>query len=259
MATSPYQDSIVAFIDILGWSDLLRQSKSEHKLAQVVQVVERLTILAKESEKRREEFNRKGFPQAANTRFSYFSDTVVLSCPADTRESGWMIWEVQLLCDVLLLSRRYSRGAIVRGELRHTETLLFGPALVEAYEIEKTVAKYPRLVVTAEAAPFVVTAVNPSRPGGPTEPQWSLDVDGIRFLELFSPMPDGRRRKYHQDQARKLREVVKMDLLEASKLDHQSPSDLNHQAKYGWMLRYLDGVLGAETAPEIRGAGAPAR
>jgi hypothetical protein len=245
VTTSPYQDSIVAWIDILGWSDLLRQAKDEAKVARVAQVVRCLEALSKKSRERREEFARRGFHGAANTRFSYFSDTVVLSCPVAKAESGWMIWEVQLLCAVLLHWGQYSRGAIVRGHLHHTETLLYGPAIVDAHEIERDVAKYPRLVVTPEAAPFVVSATDPSKPDEPTDPQWSIDADGLRFLEIFRARRDGRRLKDYQADARRAREIVREDLARVT----TSNPNLKLQAKFGWMLGYLDSVLAAEAIP----------
>jgi len=249
MTPPPYEDRIVAFIDILGWSDLLRRSKTDsNELSKLTEIVRRLTFLSQKSQERREEFLNKNIA-AMNTRFSYFSDTVVLSCPADVRECGWMTWEVQLLCSVLVLSGQYPRGAIVRGEIHHTESLLFGPALVDAYEIERQVAMYPRLVVTPEAAPFVVNPFKPDDTDAPTTMQWDIDIDGLRYLEIISRGETGKRKRYYNGQARRLRTVVAEHVRVASGISPKSPAQLKREAKAGWMLSYLDRVIAAEVIP----------
>ena len=42
------------------------------------------------------------------------------------------------------------RGAITRGELFHYGDTIFGPALVEAYELESKIAIYPRIIFTRD-------------------------------------------------------------------------------------------------------------
>jgi hypothetical protein len=164
-----------------------------------------------------------------------------------------MTWEVQLLSAILLGIGIYVRGAIVRGALHHTDALLFGPALVDAHEIEQRVAKYPRIVVTAMAAPFVVSAINPSLPAQAAEPQWSRDSDGLMFLEIFKRRADGTREDFYQGLARAARDVVQGHLLVDQLEGHKDTEQMNHQAKYGWMLHYLEGVIAAKAAEQETG------
>ena len=234
MAHPLYQDSIIAFVDILGWSELLRTNR----LHDILLAVHFIEAAAQGGRDRRNLFKKNRWSGGSKTRVSYFSDTVVLSCPSESLEAGWMISEVQSLCLGLLGFGRYTRGAIVRGNLRHRKTILFGPALVDAHEIEKSVAKYPRLVVTSEAAPFVNAATHPRDHPRPTDPQWSRDADGLMFLELFSRRSDGLRLDYHQVTARALLDRIQGELL--------LETNLIYAANHGWMVRYLESVIAAQ-------------
>ena len=42
------------------------------------------------------------------------------------------------------------RGGVAKGELYHKKGVMFGPAFIEAYRIEKTFAKYPRVVLSKQ-------------------------------------------------------------------------------------------------------------
>nr|WP_317187917.1 hypothetical protein [Acinetobacter gerneri] len=39
------------------------------------------------------------------------------------------------------------RGALTIGEIYHDENMVFGPAMVEAYELESKVAEFPRIIL----------------------------------------------------------------------------------------------------------------
>jgi hypothetical protein len=55
--------------------------------------------------------------------------------------------QIQLIQANLAITGTFLRGGVTRGPIYIDENLVFGPALVEAYELEHKVAKYPRVVV----------------------------------------------------------------------------------------------------------------
>jgi hypothetical protein len=60
-----------------------------------------------------------------------------------------MLYDIYLL-QISLIQRGISvRGAISSGKLFHNEAIVFGPALVEAVELEK-LAMYPRVILSRE-------------------------------------------------------------------------------------------------------------
>ena len=42
------------------------------------------------------------------------------------------------------------RGAVTYGKLIHTKEMIFGPALVQAYETESKAALYPRIILSED-------------------------------------------------------------------------------------------------------------
>lgn len=52
----------------------------------------------------------------------------------------------------LLKHGYFCRGAVVKGKLYHDEETVFGEALVHAYRLESTIAKYPRIILPRDVA-----------------------------------------------------------------------------------------------------------
>ena len=78
-----------------------------------------------------------------------------------------------------LLQGHYTRGAVVVGKLYHFGGTVLGPALIEAYNLEK-VAKYPRVIVTPTARYHSM-----QNQGAPTDIR--EDFDGIGYVHILAP------------------------------------------------------------------------
>ena len=84
-------------------------------------------------------------------QISHFSDSLVISvryCEDGEdhllRSLGWAV--------NFLLSRGFLlRGAISCGQLTHKDSMIYGPALIEAYNLEKQ-AKWPRIILDNKLA-----------------------------------------------------------------------------------------------------------
>ena len=48
----------------------------------------------------------------------------------------------------LLVDGFFVRGAVVKGRLYHDSSMVFGEAQVQAFKLESTVVRYPRIMVT---------------------------------------------------------------------------------------------------------------
>ena len=135
------------------------------------------------------------------------------------------------LCIHLLDRGHYTRGAIVRGLVRHTPSVIYGPSLIEAHRIESCVAKFPRIVVTPEAA-------------GAFESDWFLrkDFDGLTHLDYLRPY---KATAEH---------VAWLDRLKAM-ADGKADADagrLDRLSKHWWFKGYVDEVLNRARA-EVTG------
>ena len=142
-----YEDRIVAFVDILGFKNKINASvTSSIELEKIYRALSRIYRLKTEN-------YSSGFlnQKESGVEVSTFSDSAVISYPAVGDNLFYLIMELIWLqldlaqADVLL------RGGLTIGPLFHNEALVYGPAMNRAYEIESTIAKYPRIVVDEPA------------------------------------------------------------------------------------------------------------
>lgn len=149
--TVNYEDRVVCFLDILGFSTHIRRSidtdgsddaKKIKQIARGLTSVRRILDIDIDVD-RQDEYQYKQVTQ--------FSDSIVISFPA-RKESGvfYALLDIMWVQINLLNAGMLCRGAIARGKMVHTKELAFGPALVEAYLLESKAAIYPRVILGDE-------------------------------------------------------------------------------------------------------------
>jgi hypothetical protein len=224
---APYEDRYVALVDVLGWSEIVARSVTDPSVLPHVAEAAELIGYAREwadntNTISRSFDQREGEPLELDVRASHFSDHFVFSLPISSTAEVALMGMVGQLCINLLDRGHYTRGAIVRGLVRHTPSVLYGPSLTEAHKIESCVAKYPRVVVTPEAA-------------GAFESNWALrkDFDGLTHLDYLRPYKATAEN------------VVWLESLR-SVADRKADKDagrLDLLSKHWWFRGYLDEVL----------------
>lgn len=132
---SSFRDCYVAFLDILGFSELVARADTDEDARETIRVGLRCfsSILG-------------GHPNP-DLHFSQFSDTIVLSGKRDENGLLYVLEATIRIGIALLKAGLLIRGAIVAGNLEHTDEMLFGQALVEAYGLERTGGP-PRVIVS---------------------------------------------------------------------------------------------------------------
>ena len=134
---------ILAFIDILGFSNIVKENDKEgveckQKFKAIFDLINNFFT---------EDENANTEIYVSEMKFSWMSDTIVFSAAATDAEAV-----INSLLDTqhdLLCSGFAVRGAISVGRLYHQENI-WGEALVRAAEIEKNYAKYPRILIRNE-------------------------------------------------------------------------------------------------------------
>jgi hypothetical protein len=170
-----YEDRIVAFIDVLGSSELITKSESD------VDCLQRVNKLVT-TDKLFERF-MKHLPFAAA---DFFSDSFILSMPVEN--ALYLLRECGYLCRHLLLQGFPCRGAITIGPLYHRDRIVVGPALVRAYQLEQGVAIYPRVVLDAKAVEYWADECSSESAHPHLLSLVKRDRDGQKFLDIFNPM-----------------------------------------------------------------------
>ncbi|MBC7486932.1 MAG: hypothetical protein H7282_09300 [Cytophagaceae bacterium] len=125
-----YEKRIVCYFDILGFS-----SKVCNKTIDVVEIEKLFNDISSII---------NDYPQDRIT-ISYFSDSFVVSIFYRTAAPTQLEFIIDAL-EKLLEYKLIARGAMVYGEVRHTDKNVYGPAMVKAVHLEKY-AKYPRLIL----------------------------------------------------------------------------------------------------------------
>jgi hypothetical protein len=124
---------------------------------------------------------------------AFFSDTLVIAAPIPDRDeaeaavggliaqAAWLQWD---------LTRRgyFLRGALTVGNLHLHEGLSFGPALVEAYDLERERAVYPRIILADAALDVMTEALNTYEKPGSAPQNWELleDQDAETFIDYLA-------------------------------------------------------------------------
>ncbi len=134
-----YEDRCVAFIDILGFKNLI--AKSQSNFDQMAPVYDALAIL-------REHTTKPGEQNGSSFIATTFSDNVVISVDANSKDISELFECITTISEKLMEVGILLRGAIVIGKIIHDDKAVFGPALVEAYNLEATKAVQPRVILS---------------------------------------------------------------------------------------------------------------
>lgn len=154
-----YREKYIAFLDLLGFGDLLDRIGQDvlerHRVVEALKLV-RDTI---------------GQNPAIDLRFTYFSDCIVLSAER-TAHALWEIFQsIELLSFNLLQYDLLVRGGLSAGLMHHSKDFVFGTALTDAYHLERDKAKNPLVLLSAEV-------VQDAAKLGPDFTQW-ITEDGV--------------------------------------------------------------------------------
>ena len=144
-----YEKRIFAFVDILGFADLVEDS--EHDTTKILRIY-RLLDIAKSMTQLPVSYKFEHLQvELAKFRSHIFSDTITMSCPYESFDYfnaiiAWVMWYQYFMWAE---EGTFLRGAIVQGNIFDEENspIMFGPAMVAAYRLETKKAKWPRILV----------------------------------------------------------------------------------------------------------------
>lgn len=138
-STTKYEECIVAFVDILGFSSMISKSEiNSDEYERIKHALDTIQLVKKRADN-------------VVAKVTTFSDSIVLSYPITGRDPLFyiLIDLVHLQLD-LLQQGILVRGGIAKGKVRHVQEMVFGPAMVAAYDLESKYAVYPRIIVEKE-------------------------------------------------------------------------------------------------------------
>lgn len=149
-----YKDYIVAFLDILGFKNIINTSGFDdvlHIFQSVITGDDAFTALnrANDGDEILERYNES----LGEIKIHIMSDSIVVAAPAWHPESLAVVVDV---CNVIQ-EKLYDleplvllRGAIAVGKFFLKDNLVFGKGLVDAYWAQEKYAVYPRIIISGE-------------------------------------------------------------------------------------------------------------
>lgn len=137
--TKGYSEYIVAFLDVLGLTDAIKESVND--AASCVNIARLLSELQEIAARRTQDFH--------DIKVSSFSDSIIISCPTISEQSfRFVLRIVSEFCLTATVSHGFFvRGALTIGPHWEDEGVLFGPAFIRAYEMEQSLALWPRCII----------------------------------------------------------------------------------------------------------------
>ena len=136
-----YEDRVVLFLDILGFSQLVKSS--ENNILEIKKIKDAIRTI-------QDVFD---INQTTQERvITQFSDSIVVSfLISEKGEIAFLLSKTHKLIKTLIAQEIICRGAITKGKMIHDENFMFGPAFIEAYRLEIKVANYPRIILIDES------------------------------------------------------------------------------------------------------------
>ena len=182
-----YTDRIVCFLDVLGFREHIRNTVNRDGSDNV----DLISLIVEAFGVAGEIFDIDKQPMFSPKRITQFSDSIVISFPAD-KEAGLFHALAEIRWVLLNFAQRgmLCRGAISRGKLMHDEAVLFGPAMVDAYTLETKAANYPRVILDQTIVDAGMAAH--ARHHGPEDERESImglltrDGDGLLYVDYIT-------------------------------------------------------------------------
>jgi len=206
------KDSLVAFIDILGFDEKVRNIKSEDDFQEVA------TLLFSIKEVEKKYGNEKKL--RPNLNITAISDSVILSIPISDSTSVVSLFSLlhRFQYELLIKFKTLIRGYITRGFVYQKDNIVFGKGYSEAYKKENQIGHAPRIVldhVLVEDAKRVVSK-NKNRENDFSVFDFLIEdhCDGSHFLDYLKPVGElvGISKQQYLDERAAIKSFINVNL-----------------------------------------------
>lgn len=212
-----YAHYCVAFLDILGFKNLVgtEDASTIHSIFNNIRHAKKLIRGVPGEDTWWEQIGKK-------TKIYFFSDSIVIAIPMSEPMALELVASNCMLLQHTLWYYglpTWIRGGIAIGDLYCGNSEIFGPALIDAYMLEGTVAKYPRIVMRESTY------------------QTGIDnTDNKQDIIFISPQPNELRMvetlKYFDYEPQRSR------VLQSIRYTMQKETNLSIREKFQWVIKY---------------------
>lgn len=229
-----FKQSYCAYFDILGFKEKIKDGDLKY-------FDHYLSVLQKEL-KQVEFF--KSIPKEKNDfEIKIFTDNFVIGIPWKLEdgeiELGTLFTVLSILQYNLLVEDIFIRGAVSASQLYMDENTVFGPALIDAYQLEEKSAIYPRIILSESIKPILLKHISYYAEGlAFQEEEFLKDSDGFLFinylyhlLEIYNEPEFGDKKTYIKRKLNLHKDVIIKNL-------DRNKTDMKVFNKYSWVANY---------------------
>lgn len=188
------EERFVAFIDILGFKDIVRNIEKDNTPNNLAlrTVKSVLNFMDEETyepnycsdlpiyEKTEEGFVEK---ELGDPRLTYVSDCIIISAEPTIDGFKGLSRKIHKITADLACDGIFCRGAITKGKLFHKGRILFGSSYIRAFTLEEETAIFPRVIIDPEIIDFFELKEGEM----PLAPAFfGLDKDGIYYQRYWT-------------------------------------------------------------------------
>lgn len=167
-----YRNKIVAFIDVLGFKEAILEDVDDER-----------RIIARLDEAFTWSINQIPLEEEEWFSVKFFSDCLCFSCEPTPRNLLKLLWEVANWHKIFFVYQRFLRGAITFGKHFESERIIFSKAMLEAYQLEQSVAIHPRVIVSDSV--FTILSDADEQTMRQVKAFIRMDRDGKNFVDYL--------------------------------------------------------------------------
>jgi hypothetical protein len=227
-----YENRFFTFFDILGFSNAITKTMKNGK--ENKRYTEKINAFIEDIQKRLDYTSRVGDFEKIKTGivFNQFSDSVIISYPMIKHALSFLISDIIFIYVAAIQYDFLLRGTVVYDKIYHTEKKVFGPAMVKAYNMERKMAIYPRVILDD----VIVTKYSLKIPNfycvkedmgriGKYSPV-TYDSDGLYYVNFINSCDIEGFYNDLTENFRKIRSIIK-------KMENEN--DISIRSKYLWL------------------------
>ncbi len=227
------RESAVAFIDVLGFSQMTVANPTQ---AEAQQVLNKIAAAIEDSRHfARQVASEQDAAAPGRWATKFFSDNLAFGFPLgesdqQQAEGAWLIVRAAQRYQLrMTLNGYFVRGALTKGLICLTDEIIFGTALIESYQLESKTSIVPRIVLAKSLQELLLQSHQTKTANFHRAPHaLCRDVDGWWFVNYLEAAIENGAMQWN------LVEQHKASILES--LSHTTRHDV--LPKYGWACRY---------------------
>lgn len=228
-----YKDSLVAFIDILGFDKRARGISNREEFIDVGNLLYAMRETA-------EALSNAG-DILAEYKFTAISDSIIVTVPFANKICTTGMLHILHKIQYDLLSTEFKtlvRGYITRGPVYHKNGLIFGPGYSDAYKGEGLIGDAPRIVLDPCIVKNAKRVIESSR--NREKFVTALDFliedssDGFHFIDYLNPI--GSQKDFPKSQLDSERASIRKFIDDSVS---EFENDCGVRAKYKWLENYF--------------------